>query len=231
MTQEDEGTIARRTVVAAAIGTGVVALGAAAVARDASAKDARWQPTLEKDDDWMELPSRHRIVFDATSSDGAAHALFFARNYIGVNKSDYGVDHSQLATIIVLRHMGTVFGYNDEIWAKYGKVLSNLSNFTDPKTKEAPTRNLYDVKGYGPGLANADATVSELAAQGVHFAVCGSATQRVAATVAAETKSDAEAIRQELVSHLVPNARIVAAGIVAVNRAQERGYAVSYYTT
>jgi intracellular sulfur oxidation DsrE/DsrF family protein len=229
MTEEDEGAIARRTVVAA-IGTGVVALGAAAVARDASAKDTRWQPTLEKDDDWMEMPSRHRIVFDATSSEGAAHALFFARNYIGVNKSGYGIEHSQLATIIILRHMGTVFGYNDEIWAKYGKILSNMSRFTDPKTKEAPTRNLYDVKGYGPGLANADATVSELAGLGVHFAVCGTATQRVAAMVAAETKSDAEVIRKELASHLIPNGRIVAAGIVAVNRAQERGYTVSYYT-
>ena len=229
MTEEDEGTIARRTVVAA-IGTGVVALGAVTVARDASARDTRWQPTLEKDDDWMEIPSRHRIVFDATSSEGAAHSLFFARNYIGVNKSDYGIEHSQLATIIILRHMATVFGYNDEIWAKYGKTLSNMSNFTDPKTKEAPTRNLYDVKSYGPGLANADATVSELAGQGVHFAVCGAATQRVAAMVAAETKSDAEVIRRELVSHLIPNGRIVAAGIVAVNRAQERGYAVSYYT-
>ena len=229
MTEEDEGTIARRTVVAA-IGPGVVALGAVTAPRDASAKDSRWQPTLEKDDDWMEIPSRHRIVFDATSSEGAAHSLFFARNFISVNQSDYGIGQSQLATIIILRHMATVFGYNDEIWAKYGKTLSNMSNFTDPKTKEAPTRNLYDVKGFGPGLANADATVSELAGQGVHFAVCGAATQRVAAMVAAETKSDAEVIRRELVSHLVPNGRIVAAGIVAVNRAQERGYAVSYYT-
>ncbi len=229
MTDEDEGAIARRTLVAA-LGTGVVALGAAAVARDASAKDARWQPTLEKDDDWMEMPSRHRMVFDATTSDGAAHALFFARNYIGVNQRAYGIDPSQLATIIILRHMGTVFGYDDAMWAKYGKTLSSMSKFTDPKTKEAPTRNLYDVKGYGPGLSNADATVSELAGKGVHFAVCGAATQRVASMLAEETKGNEAQIHEELVAHLIPNGRIVPAGIVAVNRAQERGYAVAYYT-
>jgi len=229
MTEEEQGAIARRKLIAA-LGTGAV-LAATALPRESSAKNARWQPTLEKDDDWMELPGRHRLVFDATSSDGAAHALFFARNYIGVNKSAYGIESSQLATIIILRHMGTVFGYDDAIWAKYGKTLSEMSKFTDPKTQEVPTRNLYDVKGYGPGLANAGATLSDLASQGVHFAVCAAATQRIVGMVVAQTKGNAEEVRQEFESHLVPNGHMVAAGIVAVNRAQERGYAVSYYTT
>jgi len=34
--------------------------------------------------------------------------------------------------------------------------------------------------------------------------------------------------REELAAHLVPNSHIVPAGIVAVNRAQERGYSFSY---
>ena len=230
MTKEDEGAIGRRMVMAA-IGTGAIALGATTGAHSAPAKNARWQPALEKDDDWMEIPSRHRLVFDATSSGGVAYALFFARNYIAVNQSAYGVAQSQLATIIIVRHMATVFGYDDAMWAKYGKVLSSMSKFVDPKTKDVPTRNLYDVKGYGPELANAGATVSDLAGQGVHFAVCGAATQRVASMIAAETKTDAEEIRKELVAHLVPGGRVVPAGIVALNRAQERGYALSYYTT
>ncbi len=229
MTEKKQGAIARRKLVAA-LGTGAVVLGAAAVPRDASAKNARWQPALEKDDDWMEIPARHRLVFDATSADGAAHALFFARNYIGINKSAYGLEPSQLATIIILRHMATVFAFDDAIWAKYGKLLSTMAKFTDPKTQEAPTRNLYDVKGYGPGLANADATLSDLAGQGVRFAVCGAATQRIIGMVVAQTKANAEEVRQEFQSHLVPNGRMVAAGIVTVNRAQERGYAMSYYT-
>ncbi|MEP7313576.1 MAG: hypothetical protein ABI859_13405 [Pseudomonadota bacterium] len=230
MSKEEQGVIGRRQVVAA-LGTGAVVLGAAALPREAAAGDASWQPALEKDDDWMEMPGRHRLVFDATSADGAAHALFFARNYIGVNKSAYGIEPSQLATIIILRHMATVFAYDDAIWAKYGRILSSMAKFTDPKTQEAPIRNLYDVKGYGPGLANADATLSDLALQGVHFAVCGAATQRLLGMVGAQTKGNVEELRQEFLSHLVPNGRMVAAGIVALNRAQERGYAVSYYTT
>jgi len=228
MTKEDQGAIGRRAVVAA-IGTGAIALGAASGANSASAKSERWQPTAEKEDDWMELPSRHRMVFDTTSSDGVAYALFFARNYIAVNRSAYGIEQSQLATIIIVRHMATVFGYDDAIWAKYGKVLSKLAKFVDPKTKEAPVRNLYDVKGYGPELANADATVSDLAGQGVQFAVCGAATQRVASMIGSETKTDAEQVRKELAAHLVANGRLVPAGIVALNRAQERGYSLAYY--
>jgi hypothetical protein len=35
-------------------------------------------------------------------------------------------------------------------------------------------------------------------------------------------------VYQELVAHLVPHGHIVSAGIVAVNRAQERGYTFAY---
>jgi intracellular sulfur oxidation DsrE/DsrF family protein len=37
----------------------------------------------------------------------------------------------------------------------------------------------------------------------------------------------ADTIYNEMVANLVPNARIVPAGIVAVNRAQERGYSLA----
>jgi hypothetical protein len=37
-------------------------------------------------------------------------------------------------------------------------------------------------------------------------------------------------VLKELTGHLVPNARMVPAGIVAVSRAQEHGYTFSYVT-
>ena len=42
--------------------------------------------------------------------------------------------------------------------------------------------------------------------------------------IARATGGDADKILEEMVANLVPNARLVPAGIVAVNRAQERGY-------
>jgi intracellular sulfur oxidation DsrE/DsrF family protein len=50
------------------------------------------------------------------------------------------------------------------------------------------------------------------------------ATGRLAGTIAQATGSTAEAITAELTANLVPNAHMVPAGIVTVNRAQERGY-------
>jgi intracellular sulfur oxidation DsrE/DsrF family protein len=224
---EQKLPIARRAVLTA-LGTGAVVLGATSASREASAQGARWEPALDKEDDWMDLPGRHRLVFDATSANGAGDALFFASNYLAVNKSAYGLAPSELANIIILRHFATVFAYDDAMWAKYGAMLADLAQFIDPKTEEAPDRNLYDVAGYGSTLPNMGVTLSSLSEMGVHFAVCGLATQKFAELLAGQTHGDAEAIRKELSAHLVPNSRLVPAGIVAVNRTQERGYALAY---
>ena len=59
---------------------------------------------------------------------------------------------------------------------------------------------------------------------GVQFAVCSMATTRISGTIARATGGDAKTIFTELTANLVDNARMVPAGIVAVSRAQERGY-------
>jgi intracellular sulfur oxidation DsrE/DsrF family protein len=51
------------------------------------------------------------------------------------------------------------------------------------------------------------------------------ATRRFAGAIAAAQKLDVEVVYKELTSNLVKNSHLVPAGIVAVNRAQERGYA------
>ena len=51
------------------------------------------------------------------------------------------------------------------------------------------------------------------------------ATRRIAGAIAQATGGNAAAIYTELVANLIGNAHMAAAGILAVNRAQERGYA------
>jgi hypothetical protein len=53
------------------------------------------------------------------------------------------------------------------------------------------------------------------------------ATRRFAGAIANARKLDVEAVYKELTSNLVANSHMVAAGIVTVNRAQERGYALA----
>ncbi len=50
----------------------------------------------------------------------------------------------------------------------------------------------------------------------------------MASAIAQKTGGKTDDVFKELSENLVPNARLVPAGIVAVNRAQEHGYTFSY---
>jgi hypothetical protein len=129
-----------------------------------------------------------------------------------------------VAIVVCLRHFATIFAFNDVVWAKYGQALSESVQFTDPKTKQPPTANLLDNASYGPALPNMGMTISSVVKRGTHFAVCDMATNMIAGLVAASTKGVQEAVYTEFVRNLIPNSHLAAAGVVAVNRAQEYGY-------
>src|SRR5215471_4689579 len=204
------------------------AFGASAIAQAKPAKSgARWEPARHEKDAWYaEIPGKHRFIFDTTTPHGFGEALMFANNFVIANKNEYGLENTDLALIIVARHMSTPFAYNDAIWAKYGARLSSLASFEDPKGKAPAMKNLFNASGYGGQLPNRGVTVDELAKQGVHFAVCSMATRALSDMVAEPLGADGAAINGELVANLVSNARMVPAGIVAVNRAQEYGYSL-----
>ena len=227
MTDETQRPIARRAIVTA-LGAGAVTFGAVSASLEASAQGTGWQPMLETQDNWMELPGRHRMVFDSISAGGLGQALVFANNVIEENQRAYGLDPSQQAIIMIVRHAATMFGYDDALWAKYGEAFTKRAALLDPKTKATPVRNLYNATGYGQELANGGVTLSSLAAQGVHFAVCGRSTRGMIQGLVGQTNLKAEDLFEEFKAHLLPNGHIVPAGIVAVNRTQERGYTFAY---
>ena len=66
--------------------------------------------------------------------------------------------------------------------------------------------------------------------RGVRLAVCSLSTRAAATAIAQKSGAKVDDVFKELTAHLVPNARMVPAGIVAVNRAQEHGYTFSYVT-
>ena len=212
------------TAVGATFGAGTSSVAAQ------SSPESRWQPSRHATDDWFDqVPGKHRFFFDTTSPGAIAQAIAFATNYFTANKSGYGLEDSDLAVVICVRHQSTAFAFNDAMWAKYGAPLAERANFTDPKTKQPPTINVYNSTAYGPeNLANRGITVDALIKRGVHFAVCGLSTRANATFIAQKTGGKADDIFAELTSHLVGNAHVVPAGIVAVNRAQEHGYSLAY---
>src|SRR5581483_1639703 len=217
------------------VGTGATALGAlltadparAAAQAGASARGSRFQRARHAQDDWLgALPGTHRFVFDATTPRGFGEALLYANNFFVANHDAYQLADSDAAVVIVARHTATPFAYTDAVWGKYAAQIGQLLDFIDPKTKQRPTTNLYNSDAYGTALPNFGTTIETLVKRGVVFAVCQMATRFFAMNFAGGS-GNADAIYSELASNLVPNSRLVAAGIVAVNRAQERGYTLA----
>ena len=178
-----------------------------------------------KEDDWLDtLGTKHRFVFDTTATPGFLDAMLFANNFLTANQTGYGLTDADSGVVIVARHFSTAFAYNDAMWAKYGARLAERATPPDfaPKT---PVKNPFNTTG--ADLPTRGITVQSLAGRGVHFAVCGMATRFAAGQIAQATGGNADAVFAELSANLVPNAHVMAAGIVAVNRAQERGYTLA----
>ena len=211
--------LARLGAAAAAFGFGSSAASAQQIGASAAPAStaAPWQPAREAKDDWLDqIPGKHRLIFDATSPEAVADAIRYTGNFFTANKNGYGLESSEVAVVIVLRHKATQFAFSDEVWAKYGKVLSGEDKFTDPKTGAVPSSNFYK--------AGLEGHIK----RGVHLAVCDLSTNRLKSAIAKAHDAKPEEIYKELTSTALGNSHFVAAGILAVNRAQERGYAVAH---
>jgi hypothetical protein len=231
---DSRGPVVRRSFLAR-VGGAMAAAGAALssgaaephlLAQSAPAATG-WQPERHAKDDWLDqVPGKHRFFFDVTRTPGLVDAMQFAENFYDVNKNDYGVAAPDLAVIVGLRHNGAPFAFNDAMWKKYGETLARRAEYVDRQGKDtAPAANPYT-----PVAAADAARVRGLAAlirKGARFAVCNVSTNGIAGMIARAAGGQADDIYKELAANLIDRARLVPAGIVAVNRAQERGYSVT----
>jgi intracellular sulfur oxidation DsrE/DsrF family protein len=225
-----ESSMARRLFLTR-LGVGAGVAGASGISSPAAkaqgAADAVWRPARHTQDDWYDkIPGVHRFLFDTSSAESMGWSLQFATNYFTANHDVYGLNESDLAVIIVARHKSTSFAYNDSIWAKYGKQLSEQAEFVDPKTKEPPKINVYGPAGETAQAGRMDALIKK----GVQFAVCSMSTRGIATRIAKANGLEVDSVVKEITSNLIGNSHMVPAGILAVNRAQEHGYSFIYST-
>jgi intracellular sulfur oxidation DsrE/DsrF family protein len=232
MSDDTSTPVARRSFLAR-LGAGISVAGASlvagappAAAQASAAGSGRFQPARHAQDDWVDqLPGKHRLVFDATEAPNFGAALAYANNFFVASESGYGLKDADAAVIIIARHFATPFAYKDAMWVKYGAMLTGVTKMSDPKTKQPPAFNLYNTAGYDD-LPSMGTTVDAVVKRGVQFGVCQMATTFFSGMLAKASGGNADAIYKELVANLVPNAHMVPAGIIAVNRAQERGYSL-----
>ncbi|HKC56604.1 MAG TPA: hypothetical protein VKC35_10790 [Vicinamibacterales bacterium] len=215
---------ARRSIVSG-LGAAVAAFALVPGPAGAQTPATRFQPARHQEDAWLDtIAGKHRVFIDASTARGAGEAMLYANNLYVANKSGYSLPENDIVVVACLRHFATVFAFNDAIWAKYGKVLGMMVEFTDPKTRQAPSTNLLNSAEYGMALPNLGTTIDSVVKRGTRFAVCDMATHFFAGGIAAQAGGNADAVYKELVGNTIPNSHMVPAGVVAVNRAQEYGY-------
>ena len=140
--------------------------------------------------------------------------LGFARNFLSANTGPvYQLKDADVNAIVCIRHLASVYGFNDAMWTKY-----KLAESQKVMENGVPaTKNMF---------AKA---ANDLAARGVIVAICGLSTARIARTVATEGGHNAADVEADFKANLVsPSARIVAAGVIVTNRAQEKGFTYTY---
>jgi intracellular sulfur oxidation DsrE/DsrF family protein len=191
------------------------AVGGAPVPLQAQSEGNRFESMRHAQDDWLDIPGKHRYIVDAPNPDGFSIAIQFTTTYYNINVNDYGLKDNDLAVILVARHQSTLFGYSDAIWAKYGKPISDRNHVLDPKTNQPPSINLQRER------------LEPLIKRGLRIAVCQQASRGNAGAIAMAMGLKQDDVFEEMKANLLPNARLVPAGIVAVNRAQERGYSLA----
>jgi len=225
MTHERQG---RRSFVAG-LGSAAAAFAVGSGTTSAQTPAGRFTPARHQQDAWLDaIAGKHRTFIDAATPRGAGEAALYANNLYESNKTGYSLPEKDVVVVACYRHFATPFAYNDAMWKKYGKQISMMIEFTDPKTKQAPSTNLLNSGAYGMALPNLGSTIDSVVKRGTRFAVCDMATHFFAGEAAKTAGESADAVYKEFVASALPNSHFVAAGVVGVNRAQERGYTLIY---
>ena len=207
---------------------GAFAAGSAAGASQTGSIGSDWEPGLHALDDWLDrLPGRHRFVLDNVTAAGFGAAMAYANNFFEVNRNAYDLEYGDLAVVLLARHFSTPFAFNDSMWAKYGAAWAGPIEFNDPRTGSPPAANLYNA-GFVPGLGNRGLTLDEMFEKGMKVALCEVAARGFAGMAARAADADSDAVFEEIMDNRLSGVQPVPAGIVAISRAQERGYTFSY---
>src|SRR5262245_26165324 len=228
--------VARRSFLTR-LGAGAAAFGATFTAGETGARaqstvaSTGWQPVRHAEDDWLEDGrAKHRFFLDTNEVRGLGHAIFWANNYCTASRGAYGLTDADSSVVICMRHESTPFAFTDAMWAKYGPALSEHASFVDPRTNQHAMVNVFQASGYNELLTSRGTTLDAIIGHGARFAVCMLATRGIAGRAARATGGKVDDIYKELTESKIANAHMVPAGIITVNRAQERGFSISSVT-
>jgi intracellular sulfur oxidation DsrE/DsrF family protein len=207
----------------ASLATGSAALAASGMALHVNAAEGHAESIAldsPMTDAWLsKLNGKHKQFFDASMvNDG--FALAFAMNFLNMNNDAYKIPDKDLTAVVGFRHFATPMGFNDDIWNRY--KLGEFFKVNDPATKAPATRNVFYHAHDGdlpfPGMA-----IDKLQARGVTFTVCNMALGVISGMTSKNAGVTPDVAKAQWTAGLLPGMVLVPAGVLAVNRAQEKG--------
>ena len=205
------------------LATGAAALGLSTLIAPfrsfAEPKHPPLQSNNSEFDAWLgKIKGTHKQVFDSPFPDGGL-PLAWARVFLMTN-AGVGVATDDMCSVLVLRHDSIPFALPDPLWAKY--KLGEEFKINDGATKSPAVRNpFYNPK---PGeLPLPDMSVGDLLKSGVLIGVCDMALTIYSGKIAKQMNMDGAEVKKEWVAGVFPGIQIVPSGVLAINRAQQRG--------
>ena len=193
----------------------VAALGAGAMLR---------LPQNRGSDAWLDqLKGKHRQLFDAPDPDGGT-VLRHVRSYLDVWRDAYGVPERDISVVVTLYARTTPLGLQDVMWDKY--KLGAALNLTDATTNAPLARNYFAHPQTGDQVADGtpESSMEALQRRGVKFLLCNNALQRWSGRLEKQSLGTAAEIHADLTAHALPGVVIVPDAIIAMTKAQERGF-------
>jgi intracellular sulfur oxidation DsrE/DsrF family protein len=213
---------------------GTLATGAAAVGLttisptlNAFAAAANFNPKVYGDPEEMfkNINGKHKVVFDVPGPNGIM-PFAWPKVFLLTNAAT-GTPEKQNSVVVVFRHDGIPYAFDDKIWAKY--KFGEIFKADDPKTKAPSIRNPFWKPQPGdfkvPGIGNVEIGINELQASGVMFCVCNMAMTVYSNVVAGQMNMKAEDVMKDWMAGLLPGIQVMPSGVWALGRAQEKGCA------
>jgi intracellular sulfur oxidation DsrE/DsrF family protein len=210
-----------RRHAAAALLFGMVSFGLAAAVNpsDAAATD----PATAQDEWLTRLDGKHRMLFDAPSSNNGIPLVHVLNYYDTYNKA-YHVADKDIDAVLTFYGSTTFHGLRDAMWTKY-----NLGAFLGEKD---PAGTPYTVNPWRTtpiviGMELPQASIESLQQRGATFIICNNALSIFAGLVAKAQGLDAQAVYADMKANILPGVTLVPGMVIAIDKAQQAG--VSYH--
>jgi intracellular sulfur oxidation DsrE/DsrF family protein len=232
-TNETKGGTDRRSFLGTlATGAAAVGLTTMAPSLNAFAGTTNFDPKVSGDPEAMfkKINGKHRAVFDVPGPNGLM-PFAWPKIFLLTNAAT-GTPEKENSVIVVLRHDGIPYAFNDSMWKKYkfseffkksGELGAGFQA-ADAATAATMRNPLWNPKSGDfkvPGIGPVPIGINELQASGVQFCVCNMAMTVYSAVVAMQTNGKAPDILKEWTDNLLPGIQVVPSGVWALGRAQE----------